>query len=269
MSEGAAESKTHTPRAQFPFWLFNLCLGIFSAVLALTICIVCGLVPKWGQWYSINPALRRQTEAMLHGSFALGEDPRILGYDMAWVDGGVQQVWGLGVPSWRVPFELLSKLFGYTAFPDRLALTAAMALLIYALFRLLVPLSQESDAWANIKRHPEAMAGVFLLVLFPPFLALCRTRFDVYEEVQAYTYLAGIGLFALTLWFVRRPTFAKYLLLAGCAGLAAFVRPTLSCYGVASIVLAWVVTRREAWPQARSLAGPGLFCFALALLVHR
>ena len=40
MSKAKAESKTHTPGAHFPLWLFNLCLGIFSAVLALTICIV-------------------------------------------------------------------------------------------------------------------------------------------------------------------------------------------------------------------------------------
>ena len=47
--------------------------------------------------------------------------PADLGYDMAWVKGGVQQVWGLGVPTWRLPYEALAKLFGYDAFPDRLA----------------------------------------------------------------------------------------------------------------------------------------------------
>ena len=82
----------------------------------------------------LPPSDRSNTE----GSFALDNDPRTLGYDMAWAEGGVQQVWGLGVPSWRLPFELIAKLFGYDAFPDRLALAAALAALVYVLFRLLV-----------------------------------------------------------------------------------------------------------------------------------
>ena len=236
-----------------------------SVALALGISVGTGLIPKWGQWYSVNMAYRRQTEAMLGGSLALDKDPRTVGYDMAWASDGVQQVWGLGVPSWRLPFELLAKLFGQAGFPDRLALTAAMALLIYSLLKLLV-LSPARDGVPYAKQHPEAVAGALWLILFPPFLALCRTRFDVYEEAQAYSYLAGIALFALTLWFVRRQNFSSYLLLAGFAGLAAFVRPTLICYGVASLVIAFLLTRRQGWRPARSWAGPFLFCLGGALL---
>ena len=113
-----------------------------SVAPALGISVATGLIPKWGQWYSVNMAYRRQTEAMLNGSLALDKDPRTVGYDMAWASDGVQQVWGLGVPSWRLPFELVAKLFGQAGFPDRLALTAAMALLTYALLRVarIVPL---------------------------------------------------------------------------------------------------------------------------------
>ena len=262
----AAEPKASAPRTQIP-WLVFLCLGAFSTALALGIAISTGLVPKWGQWYSINTAYRRQTAAMLQGSFALSDDPRRLGYDMAWVDGAVQQVWGLGVPSWRLPFELLAKLFGSGAFPDRLALVTAMALLIFALFRLLVMPAQQQDGWGNIKRQPEALPGALFLVLFPPFLALCRTNFDVYEEAQAYTYLTGIALFALTVGFIRRPSLVRFLLLATASGLAGFVRPTLLCYGLVSVALAWGITQREGWRDDKSWAGPGVFCAGIALLL--
>ena len=252
---------THTP------WLVRLCLAGFSTALALGIAIETRLLPKWGQWYSINMAYRRQTAAMLQGSFALSDDPHRLGYDMAWVDGGVQQVWGLGVPSWRLPFELLAKLFGYEAFPDRLALVAAIALLIYGLFRLLVLPVQQHAAGANGQPQLEALAGALLLVLFPPFIALCRTNFDVYEEAQAYTYLTGLSLFALTLAFIRHPNQTRLLLLATVSGLAAFVRPTLLCYGLVSMALAWGLTRRQGWQHARAWGGLAVFCGGVALLL--
>ena len=246
--------------------LVRSCLAGFAAALGVTLSIATGLIPKYGQWYSINSAYRRQTEAMLHGSFALSHDPRSLGYDMAWVNGGVQQVWGLGVPTWRLPYEALAKLFGYDAFPDRLALIAAIALLTYGLVGLLVLPAHNRGFRDNIKRQPEALAGVLLLVLFPPFLALCRTNFDVYEEAEAYAYLMGIGLFALTLQFIRRPTLSRLLLLATVSGLGPFVRPTLFCYGLFSIVVAFALTWRRGWPLAKSLAGPAVFCLGLALL---
>ena len=240
-------------------------MALFSTVVALGFCLVTGLIPGWGQWYSANFAYRRQTEAMLQGSFALDSDPRRLGYDMAWAEGGVQQVWGLGVPGWRLPFEWIARLFGYDAFPDRLALAAALAVLTYVLFRLLV-FPAGTDPVMQIKRRPEALAGALLLILFPPLLALCRTNFDVYEEAQTYMYLAAIALFAATLSFVRRPTLTRYVILAALAGLAAFVRPTLFVYGLASLFVAWLFTRRQGWQHARSLIGLGVFCAAGGLL---
>ena len=131
-----------------------------AVALALGISFVTGLIPKWGKWYSVNMAYRRQTEALLSGALALDSDPRKLGYDMAWAEGGVQQVWGLGVPSWRLPFELVAKLSGHDGFPDRLALAAAMALLIYALLRLPAPLPSEKSSH-NAK--PEKIVGALFL----------------------------------------------------------------------------------------------------------
>ena len=104
---------------------------------------------------------------------------------------------GLGVPLWRLPFELLAKFSGVAAFPDRVALAAAIIVVSYALL-------------ARSLFKTERLVGALLLVLFPPFLTLCRTRFDVYEEAEAYMYLTGIAIFVLLLWFMRRPTLAGY-----------------------------------------------------------
>jgi hypothetical protein len=86
----------------------------------------------------------------------------------------------------------------------------------FILLRLAAPLSK-----------PERLAGALLLILFPPFQTLCRTRFDVYEEAAAYMYLTGIALFAAMLGFARRPTARRYATLGLLSGLVAFVRPTL------------------------------------------
>ena len=206
-------------------------------------------------WYSANMAYRRQTEAFLKGALALDNDPRMLGYDMAWAEGGVQQVWGLGIPGWRFPFELLARAAGQPAFPDRLALAAAFTLVCYLLLRLAGPLSK-----------PERLAGALLLILFPPFLTLCRTNFDVYEEAQAYMYLTGVALFGATLAFMRHPTNGRYAILGLLSGFAAFVRPTLLCYGFASMFLAWLLARRERFQLGRLCVAPLLFAAGCALL---
>src|SRR5947207_641950 len=105
-------------------WQLRLWLWILSAVLALNICIGTGLITGWGKWYSPSLPYRKQTEALLAGRFALSTNPADTEFDHAWAEGGVQQVWGLGVPLWRLPFEIAARAFGQPAFPDRLALAA-------------------------------------------------------------------------------------------------------------------------------------------------
>lgn len=234
--------------------LTSLWCALGSLALGFGICISTGLIPGWGVWYSANPAYRRQTEAFFNGTLSLDNDPRTLSYDMAWAEGGVQQVWGLGVPGWRVPFEWLAKAAGQPAFPDRLALAAALTLVSYLLLRLAGPLSK-----------PERLVGALLLILFPPFLTLCRTNFDVYEEAQAYMYLTGIALFGATLAFVRHPSQSRYGMLGLLSGFAVFVRPTLLCYSVASVLLGCFIARRERFQHGVWLA-PLLFVAGCGLL---
>ncbi|MGA4579409.1 glycosyltransferase family 2 protein [Limisphaera sp. VF-2] len=96
-----------------------------------------GLVPEWGRWYSASPYYRQQVAAMLRGDLALSRDPADLSHDLCWSEGGVHQVWGLGVALWRLPFELLARAFGLPPFPDMLALAAALALTAWAVLSAL------------------------------------------------------------------------------------------------------------------------------------
>src|SRR6266480_2873097 len=152
----------------------------FAVILAAGVLVGTGLVQEWGRWYSANPAYRRQTEALLKGSLALEADPRGLVWDMVWANGGVQQVWGLGAPCWRLPFEFLARIFRQPAFPDRLTFGVAIALLAYAVSRVFLtrPACNDSYQWfCDLRRYPEEVAALFVLLLFPPFLTICRFRF--------------------------------------------------------------------------------------------
>src|SRR6185503_11339004 len=85
-----------------------------------------GLIPAAGTWYSSHLNFRRQTQAMLEGRTAISNRPSDMFWDAAWSNGSVQQVWGLGVPLWRLLFETLARSLGQTGFPDRLAFALAL-----------------------------------------------------------------------------------------------------------------------------------------------
>jgi hypothetical protein len=203
---------------------------------------------------------------MLNGSLGLASDPSGLSWDLVWAKGKVQQVWGLGVPAWRLPFELAARTLGFQAFPDRLAFGVAIAGIALLIMRVFLPPRSLNHAIRTLRRNPVTLAAPLLFVLFPPFLTLCRAPFMVYDEAAAYAYLTGIGLCAGTIAFVRRPTRGRYWALATLGGLAAFVRPTLIFYGLASLAVSFGHTRRLAWPLKQSLQGVALWGLGLALL---
>ena len=47
-----------------------------------------------------------QSDALLPGHLDLSGKPTDIKLEMAWAKGGVLQVCGLGVPFWRLPFEV-------------------------------------------------------------------------------------------------------------------------------------------------------------------
>ncbi|HEX7840174.1 MAG TPA: hypothetical protein VF469_22005, partial [Kofleriaceae bacterium] len=95
---------------------------VLALLIGLGLMWLTGAIPRWGQWYSEQPYYRAQAHALLEGRLALSHDVASLGLDLAWVDGGVQQVWGLGVPLWLAAWEAVGRAIHLTPFPDRVAM---------------------------------------------------------------------------------------------------------------------------------------------------
>lgn len=244
----------------------SLCYLVFA--LSFAFMIGSGLIPEWGRWYSGSLAYRHQTETMQNGVIALSKQATSIEPDWVWSNGGVQQVWGLGVPTWRLPFEAIARMLRLGPFPDRISFFMAIAIVAYWLMRLSSTTANNGPGeWMVVLREsPERIAGILMLLFFPPFVTMCRFRFWVYEEAEAYSYLYAIGLFAGVISFVKKSTVPKYVLLTVFAGLAPFVRPTLLFYGFASLLIAFSITRRSQWSWRGSFLGVLVFCIGGLLL---
>jgi hypothetical protein len=205
----------------------------------------------------------------LTGKLALSDSPTTLGFDMAWAEGGVQQVWGLGVPLWRLPFELFARLCGGSAFPDRIALAIAVAITTYIVLRTFsapIPTRDISEWLRRFSENPSRILIVVILPLFPPIVAICNGPFKVYEEPIVYGYYYSTVLFACTYSFAQRARVNLYLGLSLFAGLSGFVRPTLLAYGAATLCVTWLYACRAKWSWWKTLLGPAIFCFGGLLL---
>ena len=185
-----------------------------------------GAIPRWGQWYGEQPYYRAQVYAFYEGRLALTHNVEGLALDLAWVDGGVQQVWGLGVPMWMSIWEAIGRAIHLSPFPDRVAMLFGVVLVMYALLR----------AWHGPGGdHSFASRGAFLFTaLLPGVITMLHGRCFVYEEAAAYAYGASLLLLAGVIMMVRRPSTPRYVLLLAFAGATGLVRPTVWLYGATS-----------------------------------
>jgi hypothetical protein len=246
-----------------------------AGLIAVDLCLLTGLIGGRGRWYSPFRPYRLQTEAFLRGSVALSPSPTGIEHDLAWGNGGVQQVWGLGVPVWRLPFEAVARVLGQPAFPDRLALAAAITVAAYIVIRALTASASATvTEWVRgIAESPTRVAAALVLTLFPPVITLSRGPFNVYEEAVAYSYYYTIAMFALSLTFSQSPTFGRYIVISLLGGAAGFLRPTMLSYGVASAVWSFAAARAAGWRFRRAALGPAIFAIGVSALlasnIHR
>lgn len=204
-----------------------------AAVLVSVLLLVAGRQITLDGWYSAAPAHRAQVDALLDGRLALSDAPEALFHDFAWAEGGVQQVWGLGVPLWQAPFEAAGRIVGLTPFPDRLPLLVWLALMVYVLVRAF------------------GFTGAALITaLLPAIVTVVRGRVGVYEETALYAYGAAMILLGGMLRVGASPSRWRFVLLLGCAGLVGFIRPTAWVYGLATAVIASAM-----WLQHRGRRG--------------
>jgi hypothetical protein len=214
-------------------------------------------------------------------------------HDLAWAQGGVQQVWGLGVPLWRLGFEVVWRLLGQRNFPEMLAFGFALWFAVWTVVRALFdgpcqaflpemsPVAGTTEVahrWGRDLSHLLWFAtAAALLVLFPPFITLLRSRFLIYEEVVAYEYLFGLVLIGNLLQLETSGSVQRFWWLCGLAGLGGLLRPTLLFHGGAILIAATGVLwrkrkanglhRTSSFSRERALAGGFLLFVAGGVLL--
>ncbi len=210
-------------------------------VLTLLLLVLTGIIPEWGVWYSVNDWYRPQMSALIEGHTHLSNALSSLEHDNTWSGGGVHQVWGLGVPFLRLPFEFAGHLFGLEVFPVRLITGFWIFCVTFWGYRVLVqqysPRQRKESRALEAKSYFFGMVGLLLLLFFPSLITLLSSRMIVFEEALLYTYLYGIAEALTLLWFIRKPRLKGWLILSAMAGLGPFIRPTLLFYGAASMLV--------------------------------
>lgn len=191
-----------------------------------------GLIPSFGEWYSYYPFLRMQSDALLRGDLAIKPVPYGIAQDLIWANG-MHQGWGLGVPIIQLPFNIVSKLFGFFGFPDRL-----IFILFYAIVATIF-CSALNSVFATSQLIKDSLINRILflpVILFtflnPGFITMLRTTFFVYEEVVAYAYLWSVMCVALLIKFILVRKNHIYLTLCILSGFAVVLRPTHIAYGM-------------------------------------
>jgi hypothetical protein len=209
---------------------------------AIALLFFCGIIPSWGKWYSASPYAREQVRAFLRGDLALSHNPADLHMDLCWSEKGVQQVWGLGVPFWQLPFDVLSRVYGFSKFPDRIALGIFIALVAFIVcrtwFSALARRETEKECHPPITA---ASGAVILFLFFAPLTYLLRSPLDHYGEPLVYVYYFGVLLACGVIALARNPKWGRFWLLCALAGLGGLIRPTLVFYGFATIAITGLI----------------------------
>jgi hypothetical protein len=230
--------------------IFRL-LTVYQAIIyAALLLFFCGIISSWGKWYSASPYYREQVDAFLHGDLALSHNPADLRMDLCWSEKGVQQVWGLGIPLWELPFDVWAQALGYSTFPERIALGCFLALIAYVVWQTWFGVSasavEQKKCFPSI---PTAVGAVILLLFFAPAINLLRGPMNHYEEAVVYLYYFGILLACSLIALARSPTRRRFWLLCALSGIGGLIRPTLVFYGFATFAIASLCMFRHNLPS--------------------
>ncbi|MFO0722952.1 MAG: hypothetical protein U1E65_04145 [Myxococcota bacterium] len=178
------------------------------------------------QSYGLALPYRAQTEALLEGRLSIGSSAEEIALDDVYRQGRVEQVWGLGVPVLRLPFEALARAF-HARFPDRFVL---LGLLWAVAFRFLSVVGLDLGAAAFV-------------LLQASFIALLHSRMTVYEEAISFACLWALASFVELLALLREPRPGRALILGLLLGAGGFFRPTFVFYGFGLALAALLLSR--------------------------
>lgn len=226
----SASTLIHTPSTRNSFFGATSLLAAYAICYALAMLLLGGAT--FDRLYAPSPYHRLQAAALLDGHLFLSDDVSRIEHDLAWHDGQINHVWGLGVGLWLTPFQALWRAIGQDWFPDRIALGVAFGLLAwYAGYTGL-------DLSRRLSVRGAACAGFICLILLCP--ALWTLNYGprlIYEETSLYACIVSLAILIATFrvaWFGCRKGFLICSLL--CA-FVAIVRPTHGIYGVAGMLV--------------------------------
>ncbi|GEM_PF-2632119 len=209
----------------FPFWVTSL---------LVTIGLLCVYFSAWGTtWGEFNFSsssisyYRIQVESLLGGHFSLSSRIDAIRFDLAWYDGGVQQIWGLGVPLWMLPFEGVSRIFGYYC-SDIVPLLVALGLLVFY--------TLQTSHLLLRKKQPYPVAFLFSGIVFflPSLWIFFWGPKSIYGVACLYALIFCLILLVATIRYVIARRNFDFFLACFLAGFVANVRPTYGVYGVAA-----------------------------------
>ena len=171
---------------------------------------------------------------MLRGTFSLGNTVHQLYPGLAWHSGQVQQVWGLGIGLWLLPFQAIWSLAGEGQFPSRVALIVAFGLFAFYAGKTGCRLAREHKTIFGI--------GLVWILLFNPSLwTLARAARDVFDETILYGVLVSLAVLVATIRVTAFNSRADFWICGVLAGLTPLVRPTVAIYGLMGITICVVV----------------------------
>jgi len=214
----------------------------------------------WSRLYSASPYHRLQADALLARRLCIGDSLSQMHSGLAWHNGRVQQVWGLGVGLWLAPFEALSRVAGRTSFPDRLALGIAFALLAFYV-------GTTTRTLFNTGKPTFAVGLAWLVLMCPALWTLTRASQLVFEETVLYGILLSLAILVALLRVVCLDSRRDFWLCCLLAALSGFVRPTHAIYGViGALICAGILIRRHRNFMPRALAGLAVVLAGFVLL---
>ena len=224
----------------------RLYFSYYAIVYAFGLLVLFGIISSWGGWHSPDSYHCKQVGALLQGKLALSHNPSDLAMDLCWSEGGVHQVWGLGIPLWQLPFDVLARAFGYPNFPDRIALGFFLALVAYIVcWTWFSTLARRETGKESHPPIAVASGAVILFLFFRPLINLLRSSLNRYDEPLVYVYFFGVLLACGVIGLARNPKWGRFWLLCALAGLGGLIRPTLVFYGGATVIITGLVMWRH------------------------
>ena len=204
--------------------------------------------------YSISPYHRDQAAALLEGHFYLADSIDAVEPALAWHAGKVQQVWGLGVALWLLPFQALWRLAESGEFPDRVGLVFAFGLFAFYTGSTGIRLAREGLPIVGL-------GLVWLLLLSPPLWNLARASHLVFEQTVLFAVVLSLGMLVGLVRFSYLGINIRLLDLLCASRPVGLARPTAAIYGLIAVsvcvVLFWVRHRALASVIAGSLVFVG------------